>query len=64
MERQPGFYWVKDFNGEWTIAEYKQSYDDGGKGEYSWFMAGDGFTWNDADFEQIDEDIIERKKSL
>ena len=56
--REPGYYWVKpkpnqQVNGEWMIMQWKEA--------YFWH---DGEDYDDWEFEEIDENRIEREPSL
>lgn len=53
--RKPGFYWVKLFEGKWTIAEYFIHFS----GSIHWMPCGEGdsFTSDDV-FMEIDETRI------
>lgn len=54
--REPGFYWVKLRNSDWSIAEFiidnisKRIY-------YEWYIIGCEMVWGDEDFLEIGEKI-------
>lgn len=52
-QRQEGHYWIKE-SGEWKIAFYS-NYIFG-----CWYLTGDGESFQDREFEEIDERKIER----
>ena len=53
MERESGYYWVKNEN-IWYVAKYNKDY-------FAWSISGVEATFTDVDFEEIDERRIARQ---
>lgn len=52
-EREEGYYWVK-YKGEWKVAKWSPS---------NRFVAVNGLSFSDSEFDEIDENRIERAQS-
>ena len=53
MEREKGFYWIKQFNREWTIGEWMT-------GAKFWLLTGDDTPTDDSELLEIDSEPIKR----
>lgn len=50
LPREAGNYWVK-YKGKWKVAQWSPN---------NWYLAGNGLSFSDSEFDEIDETIIER----
>lgn len=58
--RKDGFYWVKMKSGDWEIGYFQSYVGVLGRPLLSWMLAGDGDTYRDEHFIEIDERRIVR----
>jgi hypothetical protein len=54
MKRENGYYFVKDQDGEWSIAEWN-----GGR----WYCCGIDYTFDDEEWTEIDERRVVREET-